>query len=487
MWRRPWPRRAGCRSAWCAARGRGGAAPPGRRGGRGGRGPGRGVAVRRRRPHHAVAGVAAVGQPGGHNRRAHLPPPAGARPALRLLRPAPGDPGPRPGLGGRLQDSAGDPGAPPAAARGRGGLPLHRPRRRPEQVVAAGDHRLPAPARASPRGPGLLMEFGLFLIPLLILVSGGGGYVGNLVGRNIGRRRLSLFGLRPRYTAQLITIATGMVITVVSVAAVLLVSRDARQALFQFRDLQTQLSTLHTEIKNAETRLKQLQQADIAYLRNQEVLRGVIDARLPLVQVADQVDTLRLRAVDLALAKGISVDGTTGSVLRLFPSALTWDQVADLVKQHPGETIVRIVANENTLVGEPLEVSVQLIDNRLVFKKGEVLGSGMVDGRRSRDEGGRQLLDLLDRAAPPPPFAPHSGPAAGGGRHPPPAGGGGGDPPGPPHRPGGRGRHARYVHNRLRHHRLPPADLTAARGIASRRGNLLPPTPPVDGGPSPAQ
>jgi len=242
------------------------------------------------------------------------------------------------------------------------------------------------------------MEFGLFLIPLLILVSGGIAYVGNLVGRNIGRRRLTLFGLRPRYTAQLITIATGMVITIITVATVLLVSRDARQALFQFRDLQIQLSTLRVEIENAETRLKQLQQGDIAYLRNQEVLRGVIDARLPLVQVADQVDTLRLRAVDLALAKGISVDGTTGSVLRLFPSALTWDQVADLVKQHPGETIVRIVANENTLVGEPLEVSVQLIDNRLVFRKGEVLGSGMVDGRRSRDEVGRQLLDLLDRA-----------------------------------------------------------------------------------------
>ena len=242
------------------------------------------------------------------------------------------------------------------------------------------------------------MEFGLFLIPLLILVSGGIAYVGNLVGRNIGRRRLTLFGLRPRYTAQIITIATGMVITIITVATVLLVSRDARQALFQFRDLQTQLSTLHTEIKNAETRLKQLQQGDIAYLRNQEVLRGVIDARLPLVQVADQVDTLRLRAVDLALAKGISVDGTTGSVLRLFPPALTWDQVAELVKQHPDETIVRIVANENTLVGESLEVSVQLIDNRLVFRKGEVLGSGMVEGRRSRDEVGRQMLDLLDRA-----------------------------------------------------------------------------------------
>lgn len=242
------------------------------------------------------------------------------------------------------------------------------------------------------------MEFGLFLIPLLILVSGGIAYVGNLVGRNIGRRRLTLFGLRPRYTAQIITIATGMVITIITVATVLLVSRDARQALFQFRDLQSQLSTLRTQIENAERRLRQLQQGDIAYLRNQEVLRGIVDSRLPLVQVAAQVDTLRLRAVDLALARGINVNGTTGSVLRLFPPALTWDQVAELVKQHPGETIVRIVADENTLVGESLEVSVQLIDNRLVFRKGEVLGSGLVDGRRSRDEVGRQLLDLLDRA-----------------------------------------------------------------------------------------
>ena len=243
------------------------------------------------------------------------------------------------------------------------------------------------------------MEFGVILIPLLILVSGGIAFIGNLVGRAIGRRRLTLFGLRPRYTAQIITIATGMIITVITVATVLLVSRDARQALFQFRTLQEQMGGLRTEIQNAEARLRQLKQGDIAYLRNQEVLRGVIDSRLPLAQVAAQVDTLRLRAVDLALANGIGVDGSTGSVLRLFPPALTWDQVAQLVTQHRGETILRIVANENALEGESLEISVQLIDNRLVFPRGRVLASGTVDGRRSRDEIGRQLLELLDRGA----------------------------------------------------------------------------------------
>ncbi|HEV8339117.1 MAG TPA: DUF3084 domain-containing protein [bacterium] len=242
------------------------------------------------------------------------------------------------------------------------------------------------------------MEFGVTLIPLLILVSGGIAYVGNLVGRAIGRRRLTLFGLRPRYTAQIITIATGMIITVITVAAVLLVSRDARQALFQYRSLQAQISGLRAEIQNAEARLRQLKQGDIAYLRNQEVLRGVIDGRLPLVQVADQVDSLRLRAVDLALANGINVDGTTGAVLRLFPAELTWDQVAAMVKEHARETILRIVANENALAGEPLEVNVQLIDNRLVFPRGSTLASATLDGRRSRDEIGRQLLDLLDQA-----------------------------------------------------------------------------------------
>ena len=59
------------------------------------------------------------------------------------------------------------------------------------------------------------MELGVLLIPLLILLSGAIALVGNAVGRNIGRRRLSLVGLRPRYTAQIVTVVTGMLITIV--------------------------------------------------------------------------------------------------------------------------------------------------------------------------------------------------------------------------------------------------------------------------------
>ena len=41
------------------------------------------------------------------------------------------------------------------------------------------------------------MTVAAILIPVLILVSGLVAFIGNLVGRNIGRRRLTLLGLRP--------------------------------------------------------------------------------------------------------------------------------------------------------------------------------------------------------------------------------------------------------------------------------------------------
>ena len=68
------------------------------------------------------------------------------------------------------------------------------------------------------------MELGVLLIPLLISLSGAIALVGNAVGRNIGRRRLSLVGLRPRYTAQIVTVVTGMLITIVTLIVVLLIS-----------------------------------------------------------------------------------------------------------------------------------------------------------------------------------------------------------------------------------------------------------------------
>ena len=239
------------------------------------------------------------------------------------------------------------------------------------------------------------MELGALLIPVLILLSGAIALVGNAVGRGIGRRRLTLLGLRPRYTAQVITVVTGMLITVTTLLVVLALSQEARVALFRLNEVLAETRRLEQEIQRQQERLKQLALGDIAYLTNQEVVRDVINGAMPTRSVRQQVDALVRRASDLATQNGIGADAS-GQVLVLTPPNLTWDAVAGLVDQRDTETVVRLVASQNTLRGEPLPVFIQLFDNRRVYQAGAVLVSGTVDGRRTPEQIGQALLALVD-------------------------------------------------------------------------------------------
>ena len=62
------------------------------------------------------------------------------------------------------------------------------------------------------------------VIGLLVVMCGGIAYMGDLLGRRMGKKRLSLFGLRPRHTAVVFTIATGMLIAAVTLGVLVMAS-----------------------------------------------------------------------------------------------------------------------------------------------------------------------------------------------------------------------------------------------------------------------
>lgn len=242
------------------------------------------------------------------------------------------------------------------------------------------------------------MELGPLLIPLLIILSGAIALAGNAIGRGVGRRRLSLFGLRPHHTAQVITVITGILITLTTLLAVLSLSREARVALFRLNAVLRETRRLENEIKTQEDRLRQLALGDIAYLNNQEVVRDVIDGRARPETVRQRLGVLVRRGEEIAREAGIGAD-TAGNTFILVPPNLTWDAVVGVITQRQSETVVRLVASQNTLRGEPLPVFVQMFDNRLVYRKGAVLASGRVDGRTSREALVASLFRLADEAA----------------------------------------------------------------------------------------
>jgi len=98
--------------------------------------------------------------------------------------------------------------------------------------------------------------FGLILITLLIFTSGLIAYLGDKIGRNIGKKKLSLLGIRPRNTAIIISITSGILITILTIAIISLVSQTARDALFRIEYIQTRTKNLQKKLKELQAEYK---------------------------------------------------------------------------------------------------------------------------------------------------------------------------------------------------------------------------------------
>ncbi len=242
------------------------------------------------------------------------------------------------------------------------------------------------------------MNVAAVLIPTLILVSGLVAFIGNLVGRGIGRRRLTLLGLRPRYTAQVITVLTGMLITVVTLAVVLLLSNDARQALFQLRSLQQETRTLAAQIAEQEAQLRALQFRDVVYQNDQEVLRTVIDGQAPLPDIRQRLQAFLDLAAQGARERGLA-PGPDGVLLRISPSGVTVDSVAQDIAERAQPMVVRLIASENTVRGLPLRATLIVFPNVRVYRAGATIATARIDGRAPREQVEQRLLALGSTSA----------------------------------------------------------------------------------------
>mgnify|MGYP000225942378 FL=1 len=71
------------------------------------------------------------------------------------------------------------------------------------------------------------------------------------LGSKVGKKKLSLFGLRPRHTSILVTIITGILITTVTFGILAIASKDVRTALFGMNKLKAELNEKQSMLEEA--------------------------------------------------------------------------------------------------------------------------------------------------------------------------------------------------------------------------------------------
>lgn len=95
------------------------------------------------------------------------------------------------------------------------------------------------------------MTTGLVLIAAVLVLGGVIATVGDRLGMRVGKARLTLFNLRPRQTATLITILTGVIVSASTFALLFAVSDQLRTGVFELENIQADLKDTREELKDA--------------------------------------------------------------------------------------------------------------------------------------------------------------------------------------------------------------------------------------------
>ncbi|MCS7300787.1 MAG: DUF3084 domain-containing protein [Fimbriimonadales bacterium] len=114
----------------------------------------------------------------------------------------------------------------------------------------------------------------LVVVALLTLFGGAIAYAGDWLGRRLGKQRLSLFGIRPRHTATLITTLTGGFTVALTVAGMTLANESFRAWITRGDQILRELRENEARLKELQSRNDALQQTNAQLRAEQERLQG---------------------------------------------------------------------------------------------------------------------------------------------------------------------------------------------------------------------
>jgi uncharacterized protein (DUF3084 family) len=230
------------------------------------------------------------------------------------------------------------------------------------------------------------------LIVILILLGGLIAPFGDLLGTKIGKARFSLYKLRPKKTATIVTIITGGFISAISIGLLILVSEEFRQRLFvdipflqktldeskkALVPLQEEKSKLEEKIFIKEKELNKLK-SDVKEFR-----RGNVVIKRGQTLFIAKVNYNRNIKLDLGKIYN-SADRYVQKIVnpsnKEIKNILLWrtSDISEIeeVTTTGGDWIILIKSATNVLKGDNFVfVYPELLQDKIIVKKGEVITS----------------------------------------------------------------------------------------------------------------
>ena len=170
------------------------------------------------------------------------------------------------------------------------------------------------------------MTTAFILITAILILGGVIATVGDRIGTRVGKKRLSLFNLRPKKTAVLVTILTGVGISASTLASLFLVDEGLRDGVFKLEDIQKDLRSKREQLEGTANNLE-ITKRELAEARNQQ---AQAQKKLEAINRSLEAANTKQRLTQAQLNKTIKQQARTEALLQGTQKKL--DQVATRYK-----------------------------------------------------------------------------------------------------------------------------------------------------------
>ena len=222
--------------------------------------------------------------------------------------------------------------------------------------------------------------FGLTLILVLAIMGGAIAFIGDKLGSKIGKKRLSIFGLRPYHTSVLMTVITGIMIAAATLGVLAVTSKDVKTALFGMEKLKTELIALNNDKLTAQQELADKNKL-IATLDNQ-----IKETTASLEEMQSERDAINAQLV--ALQERYAQADTDLAAMKAEVETL------EASREKLNAEIKELEdATANLRAG-----LIAIREGEVVFRAGEVLYSGILNAGLSEEENDKQMDTFLAAA-----------------------------------------------------------------------------------------
>jgi hypothetical protein len=96
---------------------------------------------------------------------------------------------------------------------------------------------------------------GAGIIIVIVALAGIIAYAGDRIGHQVGRKRLTLLNIRPRYTSTIIAVATGMIIALIVTLAAIFGSNQVKTAFFRLNQINAEIAKAQARATEAESKV----------------------------------------------------------------------------------------------------------------------------------------------------------------------------------------------------------------------------------------